>query len=473
MKLLLRSLLVLLAGLSIEVHAQVLLSDSLLVTYTIEELIAEGIADPENPIEVHRLRYATTDPFGQPTMASGAVVLPIAPGCHHAMAAYMHGTILDREDVPSRLSSEIIVGYFLGASGYVGVLPDYLGLGDGPGRHPYIHAASEATASIDMLRATREFCALRNVQLNGQLFLVGYSQGGHACMATHKMIEEQFAEEFQVTASAPCSGPYDASGVQAAVITDTIPYPAPYYLPYVLFSYQYVYPWLFDTVNEVLQEPWATVLPPLFLGNNGSGVVDDVMPVVPSEILQDSVLQAFRTNPEHPFRIALRENDLYNWAPIAPVRMLYCEGDGHVFYQNSIVALDTMVSLGSTTVSAQNIGSALDHSDCAFPALLSAKGWFDSLQWPCEFIGMVERAGTAWSLFPNPAQDLLHIQVSNGHDGMEQWTMLHADGRAITSGRMYISSGSAKIDLPEAPPGVYVLLLGDQGGITALRFVLE
>ncbi|HRD54690.1 MAG TPA: lipase family protein, partial [Flavobacteriales bacterium] len=245
-----------------ELSAQYLISDSLLIAYTPAELAAQGIQGADHTIEAHRLIYHTIDPFGQPTIASGAVVIPVGSTCQHAIGAYHHGTILNRQDVPSRISGEMVVGYYLAADDYVAVLPDYLGLGDSPGPHPYIHAASEATASRDMLRAAREFCAQRDVQLNGQLFLIGYSQGGHACAATHRLLQEEHADEFIVTASAPCSSPFDVSGVQAQVMVSPDPYPAPYYLPYVILSYRYVYPWLFGEVNEIIEEPWATVLPP-------------------------------------------------------------------------------------------------------------------------------------------------------------------------------------------------------------------
>ena len=58
-----------------------------------------------------------------------------------------------------------------------------MGLGSSPGFHPYLHARSEATASVDMLRAGRNYCASNNIGLNGQVFLAGYSQGGHTEMA--------------------------------------------------------------------------------------------------------------------------------------------------------------------------------------------------------------------------------------------------------------------------------------------------
>lgn len=464
------TLLPLAAILVTQAPAQVLLDHELLETWTVQELVANGIGNAAFPIEVYKIRYATQDPFGEPTIASGALVLPVSNDCFHALAAYMHGTILNREDVPSRLSGEIIVGRFMGATGYVGVLPDYLGLGDSPGMHPYIHAASEASASIDMLRAAREFCAEKEVQLNGQLFLVGYSQGGHACMATHKMIEEQHAEEFTVTASAPCSGPYDVSGVQAEVIVSPDPYPAPYYLPYILFAYHHVYPGMVDDLGEVLKEPWATLLPPLFQGNNGSGPVDAVMPNVPSQILKDEVLADFNSDPDHFFRVALRDNDLYDWTPQAPVRMIYCEADDHVVYQNSIVTLQAMQANGAASVQAMSAGASFDHGGCAFPALLSAKAWFDQLQGDCAWTGIEGAASSVWSVHPNPAHDQLFISASDARSGRHPFALHASDGRVVLQGFADFSMGAARIEWPSLTPGLHLLRFAEG---SALRVVIE
>lgn len=85
-------------------------------------------------------------------------------------------------------------------------LPDYLGLGDSPGRHLYCHSKTEATASID-LYVLQKLCQLKNVLYNDQLFIFGYSQGGHAAMATTREIQLNHSDEFTITASAPMSGP--------------------------------------------------------------------------------------------------------------------------------------------------------------------------------------------------------------------------------------------------------------------------
>jgi len=453
-------------------NAQYLISDSLMIAYTPTELAAQGITGADYTVEVHRLIYNTVDPFGQPTTASGAVVVPVGSTCQHAMATYHHGTILNRQDVPSRISSETIVGYYLAADDYVAVLPDYLGLGDGPGPHPYIHAQSEATASRDMMRAAREFCAQHGVQLNGQVFLTGYSQGGHACVATHRLLQEEHPFEFTVTASAPCSGPYDVSGVQAEVMVSPDPYPAPYYLPYVILSYRYVYPWLFGDVSEIFEEPWATQLPPLFQGNNGSGVVDDIMPAAPSVILIDSVLQAFISDPDHPFREALRDNDLYDWAPACPTRIIYCEADDHVFHENSLAAINAMQNNGAPSVSGLSAGAGLDHSGCAFPALLNAKMFLDSHRTPCSTIGIAEHDGAQWSIAPNPAQERVRIARDKA-DGAAQWRLRAADGRIILNGRFAAGAVEQWLEIAGLANGLYAIELEGERQGAVLRLAVE
>ena len=62
-----------------------------------------------------------------------------------------------------------------------------------------------------MLIAMQELNKQLSVKTNEQLFLTGYSQGGHACMATQKKLEEEYTNQFTITASSPMSGAYDIS----------------------------------------------------------------------------------------------------------------------------------------------------------------------------------------------------------------------------------------------------------------------
>ncbi|MBK6776197.1 MAG: hypothetical protein IPG74_10285 [Flavobacteriales bacterium] len=451
-------------------QAQVLISDSLINSMTVAELQAQGVGDADFDIDVYKVRYYTVDPQGQPTIASGAMVVPQGI-CYFPLACYHHGTIVEREAVPSRLSSEIIVGYFLGGSGYVSVLPDYVGLGDSQILHPYMHAATESAAALDLMRAAREFCGANGIQLNGQVFLAGYSQGGHASMATHKTIQEQFGGEFNVTANAPCSGPYQLSGVQAQAMIDTIPYPAPYYLPYIVYSYASIYPDLAAILPDVFQPPYDVLLPPLFDGTHSAGDIDAVMPTVPSQALQSAMLQAFSTDPQHPFRLALQENDNFDWAPQAPVWMFYCEGDGHVFYENTIAALQAMNANNAPNVLASSMGVTNDHGACALPALMAAKSWFDGLKGDCTWDGVSEAKATRWTVYPNPSSSGWTIECASAMDRTD-WQLTNAHGCVITGGT---SSNLFVFNIPTdgLPAGCYLLRLVSERSVQMTTVLVE
>ena len=95
--------------------------------------------------------------------------------------------------------------------GYIGSSPDLLGLGVSDDVvHPYVHKFV-AEAVVDKIRAVKNFLCDKGINENGQLFIAGYSEGGYVAMATHQLIEQKYADEFQVTASAPMAGPYDMS----------------------------------------------------------------------------------------------------------------------------------------------------------------------------------------------------------------------------------------------------------------------
>jgi dienelactone hydrolase len=161
------------------------------------------------PVKVYKITYRTVDAAGTEVQASGAAVVPVM---NHpaALLSHQHGTITSESGAPSNYgnSSEVwSAGTVLASSGYVVSAPDYLGYGAAKNiSHPYEHRATLASASRDMLRAVRELCVTEKVALNGQLFLTGYSEGGYATMSLHKLLEEEHADEFTVTASAPAPG---------------------------------------------------------------------------------------------------------------------------------------------------------------------------------------------------------------------------------------------------------------------------
>jgi len=361
-----------------------LLSMSKTATYPAAQLsfllLLQGIPlTAQFDVEVYKLVYRTVDPWGLPTVASAGLAVPVKAGRAWPLLGYQHGTMLRKLDAPSSgLSTEGLVGVLLATSGYVGVSADYLGLGDSPGRHPYHHAASQATAVVDALRAGRAACATHGVTLSGQVFLAGYSQGGHATMATLREIETRHAAEFEVAACAPMAGAFDLSGVTLDDALSDRPAPNPYYFVFLLQTLVDLYG-VAPSLSELLEPPYDQSLPPLLDGTTDGGAVNALMPSIPNRIVKPGYLAALRADAGHPVRRALRDNDLASWAPRTPMRLYHCSGDQDVPPANAVVARERMAALG-VAVPVVDPKAGASHGDCAQPALLLVKAWFDTLR---------------------------------------------------------------------------------------------
>jgi len=325
-------------------------------------------------VHVYRVLYETVDAQRLRTRASGAVAVPVNRAGPLPLISYQHGTVLLREDVPSRANLEALIGVAFATDGYAAVLPDYVGLGDSPGVHPYHHAESAASAVLDLVRAARALALAEGIVLGPELFLAGYSQGGHATLAALREIEAHHAAEFPVTACAAGGGAYDLSGVMRLDFLSGRPRPNPFNLVYLLTGLRDVYGY-----PDYLASPYNSLLPPLLDGTHEPSEVNAVMPGSPVEVLRPEAREALASDPDHPFRAALRRNDLLDWAPRAPLRLYHCAGDRDVPAATATAARDAFATRG-VAVPVLDPAPAEGHVGCAVPTLLAIKAWFDTLR---------------------------------------------------------------------------------------------
>jgi dienelactone hydrolase len=334
---------------------------------------------PQYGVDVYQLVYETLDPLGGRTQASGIIAVPQNPDRPLPLVSYQHGTLVLDSEAPSQSAlGERVIGVAFASTGYAAVMPDYLGLGDSPGLHPYHHARSEATACVDLLRAARTWCATNGVALTGQLFLCGYSEGGHVTMALHRELETYHTDEFTITASAPMAGAYDLSGTTLEDALSGRRMPNPYYFALLLAAYEEVYHFT-DSLAGLLAPPYETTLPPLLTGANDSDQINAAMTNVVTNVFKADVVSALQNHPDHPLRVALRDNDLYRWTPRAPMRLYHCGGDEDVVIENSVVARDSFKSRGAPVDLVEPLATGT-HGECVLPSLQGAKAWFDSLR---------------------------------------------------------------------------------------------
>ena len=447
---------------------QHLINASYVGNITAAQITLSQFANAEYDVDYYKLTYNTIDVHGNPTIASGMVAVPLGGCSHYPLLTYHHGTVLKRTDVPSHNNFESLLGKIFASKGYIVSMPDYLGLGDNPGLHPYVHAESEATASIDLMRATREFVLdSLNISDNGQVFLTGYSQGGHASMATHKYIQDNnLTNEFSVVAGAPASGPYNMSGSQSAPLIDNQPYSNPGYIVYLLMSYNLAYGTLYNNLSDVLQAPYDTLVIPYFDGTHEMGELNPLLPSQLNQLLTPSFLNAFVSDTltqTHPLWQALLDNDNYDWKPDAPVRLFYCTADEQVNFNNALDASSAMNALNAPDVKAIDKGN-FDHGNCVAPAMRGVLEYFDSLQIDCTVGIPVKDASSSVRLYPNP----IHNQVTIDNLPLDaQLTIYNIKGQMIYRG---IHRQQVVLHTEQFNDGLYWLQIVSKNSIEIIPF---
>lgn len=378
-----------------------------------------GFSGAKSGVDLYKVTYTTDDVNGMRDTASGLIVLPDVVG-EYPLLCYQHGTVADRFSVPSSGANNAILAVAMASAGYIVSAADYLGLGEARGFHPYIHAATEASAAIDMLYAVRTHVAtLNEYSLNDQLFVTGYSQGGHAAMAAHRELQMNHADDFTVTASSPMSGPYSISGIMKDFTFGDGDYSTPAYLPNLLFGLQEAYGNLYTDINDVFKAPYGDLSMQYFNENidlfelNDSLVAqlnEDFGIATPKLMFQDALLTEIETNPNHPINIALADNDVYDWVPDAPMRLFYCEADEQVYYINSTFTDSLMNANGAMDVQSESKGLGLSHTGCATPASIATIAFFDSFNATVD-VDDLNVGDIGFRIYPNPAKDLLNIEM--------------------------------------------------------------
>lgn len=329
------------------------------------------------PVTVRRVLYRTIAVNSEPTLASGLLVMPDEAAGSFPIISYQHGTLTSKVEAPSVIGMHPLA-VVMASTGYVVCVPDYLGLGSSPGLHPFLHARSLATAVIDILRATKQSCIEKGISHNGQFFLMGYSEGGYATMATQREIEQHYRNEFSIAASAPMAGPYDLSGTMVETILSEDHHPFPAYLPYLLLAYNQIYK-VYPDIRDVFVPPFSGMILDLFDGCKMLDEINAALPSVPLQMLRKEFLQDFLDRTDHPLMQALRENDLYNWKPQSPMTLYHSREDEQVPYRNSGKAYEAFLASGVKEVVLESVMTGT-HTGAALAMLNMGKLWFDAIR---------------------------------------------------------------------------------------------
>ncbi len=429
-------------------------------------------------VDVFRVTYTATGSDMRLDTASGLLMLPDVIDRDLPLLVYQHGTTDGRDDVPSNLLGGYQLGLIFAAKNMAVLAPDFLGMGTSRGFHPYVHAQTEATAAVDMMDASLAWMEENGIGWNEQVFITGYSQGGHAAMALHQYIQREIPDRYTVTASVPMSGPYSISSVMRELAFADETYSFPAYLIYSTRALREINPDLYEDESEVFEDAFLPAIRNFVDSGNGlftlnqalvSTLISETGAAIPRRLFRDSILSLIENEDDHPFNIALAESDVFDWTPEAPVLMLYCPTDDQVPFRNAIIADSVMNARGAEQVMAMDVsdGRFFDHTDCAIPALNVGIPWI---------LGFVDSTTpvpdvpiTQLSVFPNPASDMFYIQHP---DGVRTLSLYDISGQLVSS-QEYSGDRTVEFDVQSLEQGLYILGIETDTQRELVKMVVE
>ena len=356
--------------------------------------------DPVCDVRVQSIQYTTTGAAGEHTAASGALMVPAGTDsrCTGARPIILYGHATNSAkaynlaawtDTGNPAATEgLTLAALFATQGYIVVAPNYAGYDTSPlGYNPFLNAQQESGEMIDALAAAKAALPALSplATANSKLFLTGYSQGGHAAMATQRAMQQA---GITVTAAAPMSGPYALAQELDDNFAGQVHTGATLFGTLLATSLQKAYGNVYGRTTDLYEGAWANGIESLLPGPDaatlansgklpefalfsatpptappGSGLQATLNAMTPptgttmdriyargfgaANLFSNSArldylldLLANPNNPRNGLRIGARANDLRGWTPRAPV--LLCGG-----------AQDATVSFSTNTLGLQ------------------------------------------------------------------------------------------------------------------------
>lgn len=329
----------------------------------------------EHGVRLYRVEYWTTGTDQRPILASGLMALPTTDRLK-GVVSYQHATRADRVGVPSAptRTEGVFPALAFGGAGYVVCAPDYVGLGASPSWHPYLHAQTEGSAVVDLLRSVSHRLGSQGRSVPSNLFLVGFSQGGHASLAALRELEADPIDGLIPRATASVAGLHALLSISFPAALDGRSSRSSAYVGYLMTAYARASG---QPLESVAAAPWDERLKALFDGSRSLAEVAAVLPADPREFVLPAVLSDIAAGRNTWFTQALSDNSVDDWVSRNPIRFFYGTGDVDAPPADAIQTAERMHRQGGDAQSI-SVGAA-DHNATAFAAVPLARAWFLAL----------------------------------------------------------------------------------------------
>ncbi len=330
-------------------------------------------------VALYRVHYPSVVPEqgNRPIRASGLVAVPDAAGSRFPMLSYQHGTVYQKNQVPSvpaeSAETQLILAQFAG-QGYIVTGADYFGMGSSKEPEGYLVKASHQQATVDMLDAARAVLASFRIEPT-KLFLGGWSQGGFATMA---LLERLEAEGRTVDGAATASGPLDGFAAFSGFLDFPRKIDASWLsIIFILsaFSYENYYgePGL---ARSFIRDRYYDAARKVY---TREGFDRSALPTTVKDLVRPDYLDPRYFAASAYGRLVRERLHAYRWVIRSPVRNYYGESDEVVTPGLGRIAMTFQEAMGSgnKAVTAISTGNT-DHRGTFMTAVPQWKSWFDA-----------------------------------------------------------------------------------------------
>lgn len=297
-----------------------------------------------NAVDCYRMTYSVAGPKGEAARLSGLLALPRGVAARR-LVSFQHGTTTTRSAVPSQPDGTgIAAAIAFAGNGYALVVPDYPGLGESEGRHPYYVADAVGPAVVGMIEAAEKLDGVPSELV----FLSGFSEGGWASLAALRVLESKGR---QVLGSAQVAGAYDLRHVSLPAAMKGGAPSHSLYLAYAAWGQSAHYG---HRLDSLLTLEYATLVERLFAGATPQEILK-ALPADPRRMFNQSFLDAFDHSGSHWFLDTFAANSLVDMTPRAPLRLYYGSKDTDVVPEEALAASRAMRGRGAD-VTAVDVG---------------------------------------------------------------------------------------------------------------------
>jgi dienelactone hydrolase len=367
------------------------------VNRQIRKLFGDSISPTTQAFDLHKISYRSTDEKNRAVVLTGLVVLPRG-GAPNGLVIFNHGTIHNPALSPSRFTGKSnaseaeMAALAFASGGYAVAMPDYLGLGDHKAPHPYPLGAENSRSAVDIIAPARTLARRENTQVGQKLFVSGYSEGGAVAMWTVRDLEGKSGADYEVSAAAPASGPYDLSDTTRKWLLNSPTDQQEFVIRLYLASYMIYYFHKSQNlkITDYFKPSMAFTIAQAFKG----GVSDEniIKRLAVAATLMRSknslsnvitprfqkALQNLDTN--DPVIREMRKSDVYDWSPRTKMLLISLQGDKVVDPANTEKAFQTMRRRGASADVLRRYlikDANLNHITAVAPSLAQARRFFD------------------------------------------------------------------------------------------------